>query len=119
VINWFWCVAESGQRNSTVSHIAFGPQQQHEAELHTQYNEALKAHAVREELWEAQVKPGPEPEERLGTLILASDFTYEGLVHCLYRGQPLFGIVGAEGGQFLGDHRFNGSKLAYPVRCHS
>jgi hypothetical protein len=113
VTNWFWCVAESGERNSTVSHIAFGPQQQHEKELQALRQVELEKHRVAHEMWEAQRQASsqhPEPEEPLNTLILASDFTYEGLVHCLHRGQPLFGIVGAEGGQFLGDSQFNGSE---------
>ena len=35
---------------------------------------------------------------------MASDFTFEGLVQCLNFGQPLYGIIGAEGGQFIGGH---------------
>ena len=35
---------------------------------------------------------------------MSSDFTFEGLVRCLNLGQPLYGIIGSEGGQFIGGH---------------
>ena len=35
---------------------------------------------------------------------MASEFTFEGLVRCLNLGQPLYGIIGSEGGQFIGGH---------------
>ena len=47
---------------------------------------------------------GAEPEKPLLALIMASDFTFEGLVQCLNFGQPLYGIIGSEGGQFIGGH---------------
>jgi hypothetical protein len=87
----------------------------------------LEDYDVRKKLWEAQKKAidkqykdpgaagsaahrkeletlGPEPEEPLIALLMASDFTFEGLVQCLNFGQPLYGIIGAEGGQFIGGH---------------
>jgi hypothetical protein len=81
VTNWFWCVAESGERNSTVSHIAFGPQQQREKELHNSRQVELEKYRVAHEMWEARrqaISQHPEPEEPLDPLILASDFTYAG-----------------------------------------
>lgn len=35
---------------------------------------------------------------------MSADFTFEGLVRCLNIGQPLYGIIGSEGGQFVGGH---------------
>src|SRR5215831_9030663 len=86
-----------------------------------------RAVVVRKKMWEVQKKAvdkqfkdpgaagseahqkelemlGPEPEEPLIALIMASDFTFEGLVQCLNFGQPLYGIIGSEGGQFIGGH---------------
>ena len=35
---------------------------------------------------------------------MSADFTFEGMVRCLNIGQPLYGIIGSEGGQFVGGH---------------
>ena len=47
---------------------------------------------------------GPEPVKPLEPLLMSADFTFEGMVRCLNIGQPLFGIIGSEGGQFVGGH---------------
>ena len=47
---------------------------------------------------------GPEPEQPLAPLIMSSEFTFEGMVRCLNLGQPQYGIIGSEGGQFIGGH---------------
>ena len=47
---------------------------------------------------------GLEPEKPLGSLLMNTEFTIEGLVSCLRTGQPLYGIIGSEGGQFIGGH---------------
>ena len=47
---------------------------------------------------------GPEPEKPLAPLIMSSEFTFEGMVRCLNLGQPQYGIIGSEGGQFIGGH---------------
>ena len=49
-------------------------------------------------------KLGLAPEKPLDPLIMSSEFTFEGLVRCLNLGQPLYGIIGSEGGQFIGGH---------------
>ena len=124
---WFWCVAESGERKTATDDQAFAPQKQHEKQLRERHKVELEDYDVRKKLWEAQKKAidkqykdpgaagseahrqeletlGPEPEEPLIALLMASDFTFEGLVQCLNFGQPLYGIIGAEGGQFIGGH---------------
>ncbi len=120
---WFWCIAESGERKTATDSEAFAPQKQHEKKLHAKYKEAMEDYDTRKTMWEAQSKAiekeyrdpgeagseaherereqlGAEPEEPLIALIMASDFTFEGLVQCLNFGQPLYGIIGSEGGQF-------------------
>ena len=124
---WFWCIAESGERKTATDNEAFAPQKQHERKLHAKYKEAMEDYDTRKTMWEAQSKAiekqyrdpgeagseahekereqlGAEPEEPLIALIMASDFTFEGLVQCLNFGQPLYGIIGSEGGQFIGGH---------------
>jgi hypothetical protein len=125
--NWFWCIAESGERKTATDDHAFAPQKQHEKQLRARHKVELEAYNVRKAMWEAQKKAidkqfkdpgaagseahqkelerlGPEPEEPLAPLIMSSEFTFEGMVRCLKLGQPLYGIIGSEGGQFIGGH---------------
>jgi hypothetical protein len=123
---WFWCLGVSGERKTSTDEHAHAPQNQREHQLHARHKVELEDYKRRHKMWEARSKAidkqhkgqaagseahqkeietlGPEPEEPLNTLIMASDFTYEGMVHCLHLGQPLYGIIGSEGGQFLGGH---------------
>jgi hypothetical protein len=124
---WFWCIAESGERKTATDDQAFAPQKQHEQHLHARHEVELKDYEVRHKMWEAQSKAiekdfkksgaagseahqialeklGLAPDKPLLPLLMASDFTFEGLVHCLNLGQPLYGIIGSEGGQFIGGH---------------
>jgi Protein of unknown function (DUF3987) len=125
--SWFWCVAESGERKTATDDQAFAPQKQHEKQLRTRHKVELEDYEVRRKMWEAQAKAiekqfkdpgaagseahqkeleklGPAPEKPLDPLIMSSEFTFEGLVRCLNLGQPLYGIIGSEGGQFIGGH---------------
>jgi Protein of unknown function (DUF3987) len=122
---WLWCVAESGERKTATDDLAFATQKQREHQLHADHPVELERYKVRRRMWEAQTKAidkrhkdaagseahqieleklGPEPEKPLDPLIMATDFTFEGMVNCLKLGQPLYGIIGAEGGQFIGGH---------------
>jgi hypothetical protein len=125
--SWFWCVAESGERKTATDDQAFAPQKQHEKQLRARHKVELEDYEVRRKMWEAQAKAiekqfkdpgaagseahqkeleklGPAPEKPLDPLIMSSEFTFEGLVRCLNLGQPLYGIIGSEGGQFIGGH---------------
>src|SRR5262249_33974668 len=122
---WRGCVAESGERKTATDDLAFATQKQREHQLHADHPVELERYKVRRRMWEAQTKAidkrhkdaagskahqidleklGPEPEKPLDPLIMATDFTFEGMVNCLKLGQPLYGIIGAEGGQFIGGH---------------
>jgi hypothetical protein len=124
---WFWCVAESGERKTATDDHAFAPQKQHERQLRIRNKVEIETYDVRKTMWEAQKKAidkqfkdpgaagseahqkeleklGPEPEKPLDPLIMSSEFTFEGLVRCLNLGQPIYGIIGSEGGQFIGGH---------------
>ena len=124
---WFWCIAESGERKTATDDQAFAPQKQREQHLHARHEVELKDYEVRHKMWEAQSKAiekdfkksgaagseahqialeklGLAPDKPLLPLLMASDFTFEGLVQCLNFGQPLYGIIGSEGGQFIGGH---------------
>jgi hypothetical protein len=127
ISSWFWCVAESGERKTATDDQAFAPQKQHEKQLRARHKVALEDYEVRRKMWEAQAKAiekqfkdpgaagseahrkeleklGPVPEKPLDPLMMSSEFTFEGLVRCLNLGQPLYGIIGSEGGQFIGGH---------------
>ena len=124
---WFWCVAELGERKTATDDHAFAPQKQHERQLRICHKVEIETYDVRETMWEAQrnaidkqfknpgaagseahqkelEKLGPELEKPLDPLIMSSEFTFEGLVRCLNLGQPIYGIIGSEGGQFIGGH---------------
>ena len=124
---WFWCVAELGERKTATDDHAFAPQKQHERQLRIRHKVEIETYDVRKTMWEAQKKAidkqfkdpgaagseahqkeleklGPEPEKPLDPLIMSSEFTFEGLVRCLNLGQPIYGIIGSEGGQFIGGH---------------
>jgi hypothetical protein len=126
VTNWGWCAAVSGERKTATDSKAFAPQKQRQAKLHASRQVELEAYQVAHEMWDAQIKSldrkyknegagseahkqergmlGPEPEEPLSALLMSVDFTYEGLTRCLHIGQPIYGIIGSEGGQFIGGH---------------
>jgi hypothetical protein len=123
---WFWSIAESGERKTTIDDQAHWPQKQREKHLHDCREVELEEYEVSRKIWEARNEAikkqykgqevgseahqkelkllGPKPEEPLLALLTASDFTFEGLVQCLRAGQPLYGIIGSEGGQFIGGH---------------
>src|SRR5262249_42789806 len=123
---WFWCIAESGERKTATDDQAFGPQKDRERYLYACHKVELEDYELHHKMWQARAKAidkeyrkeaagseahqkeletlGPEPEKPLIPLIMVSDFTFEGLVRCLNSGQPLCGIIGAEGGQFFGGH---------------
>jgi hypothetical protein len=124
----FLCpMAESGERKTTVDGYAFAAQQRFEQKLRVNRAAELETYRIRHAAWEAQAKAiakqyqkpgeagsaahqkeleqlGPEPVKPLEALLMSADFTFEGMVRCLNIGQPLFGIIGSEGGQFVGGH---------------
>jgi hypothetical protein len=124
---WFWLIAISGERKTAVDERAFSAQDQREQQLHARSQVELEEYEVRCKMWEAQAKAiekdfkktgeagseahrieleklGGKPLKPLDSLLKATDFTIEGLEDCLDFGQPLYGIIGAEGGQFIGGH---------------
>jgi hypothetical protein len=124
----FLCpIAESGERKTSIDGHAFAAQQRWEQQLRVNRTAELERYRVRHEAWDAKSKAiakqykdpgaagsqahqqelerlGPEPEKPLEALLMSADFTFEGMVRCLNIGQPLFGIIGSEGGQFVGGH---------------
>jgi hypothetical protein len=120
-------LAESGERKTTVDGHAFAAQQRWEQKLRVNRAVELEAFRVSHATWEAKSKAiakqyqkpgeagsqahqkeleqlGPEPEKPLEPLLMSAEFTFEGLVRCLNIGQPIYGIIGSEGGQFVGGH---------------
>jgi hypothetical protein len=127
---WFWCIAESGERKTATDEKAFRPQSDYEKNLRARYEVELSDYNVQNSMWAAQAKAiekqfkdlgsagseahskaleklGPAPKKPLGALIMSSDFTFEGLVRSLTLGQAVYGIIGSEGGQFIGGHGMN------------
>ena len=128
VSNWFWCVAESGERKTATDDHAFAPQKQHEKtaprraqsgawktttcarRCGRRRSKAIEKQfkdpgAAGSEAHQKELESSSVPNRRSrSALIMASDFTFEGMVQCLNLGQPLYGIIGSEGGQFIGGH---------------
>jgi Protein of unknown function (DUF3987) len=124
----FFCpIALSGERKTSVDGYAFAAQLRWEQKLRNTRAAELETYRVRHAAWDAQSKAiakqykdpgaagseahqrelellGPEPVKPLEPLLTSSDFTFEGLVRALDLGQPLYGIMGSEGGQFVGGH---------------
>jgi hypothetical protein len=136
--SWFWISARSGERKDTVDDWAFGPQKRHERDLKRARVAAMAAHEVKNKMWKSEAKAietefkkkgaagsdahqkalerlGPEPEAPLETVFMSSNFTYEGLFNSLNIGQPIYGIVGTEGGQFLGGHGMKSENRLHTV----
>jgi hypothetical protein len=124
---WFWCIAESGERKTSTDYEAFGAFKEREQRLRACHDIEVEEYDIRHRMWEAQIKAvekqfkqmgaagseahenelrkvGPEPQEPLEPLLMSAEFTYEGMCIHLQRGQPLYGIIGSEGGQFVGGH---------------
>jgi hypothetical protein len=124
---WFWCVAGSGERKTSTDYEAFAAFKEREKRLRACRDIEMADFDVRHRIWEAQIKAtekhykemgsagsvahenelralGPEPQEPLDPLLMSAEFTYEGMCVHLDRGQPLYGIIGSEGGQFIGGH---------------
>jgi hypothetical protein len=124
---WFWCIAVSGERKTSTDYEAFAPFKEREKRLRACRDIEMADFDLRHRIWEAQIKAieeqfkqmgsagsaahedalrklGPEPQEPLEPLLMSAEFTYEGMCVHLQRGQPLYGIIGSEGGQFVGGH---------------
>jgi Protein of unknown function (DUF3987) len=124
---YVWTIAESGERKTSIDRRAFAAHVQREQKLRIDQISELERYRIEHATWEAQSKAiarefqklgeagsaahreelqklGPEPEKPLEPLMIGAEFTYEGLVRCLKMGQPLYGIIGSEGGQFVGGH---------------
>jgi Protein of unknown function (DUF3987) len=120
-------IAESGERRTSVDNWAFAAQRKFEQRLRVNRAAELERYRVEHAIWEAKSKAiakdfnklggadseahrkeleklGPAPVKPLEPLLMGADFTFEGMVRCLDIGQPLYGIIGSEGGQFAGGH---------------
>jgi hypothetical protein len=124
---WFWCVAVSGERKTSTDYEAFSAFKEREKRLRACRDMEIADYDLRSRIWQAQIKAiekhykelgsagsaaheselrklGPAPQEPLDPLLMSAEFTYEGMCVHLERGQPLYGIIGSEGGQFIGGH---------------
>jgi hypothetical protein len=117
---WFLTVAESGERKSAVDGEAMRCARDVERELAKSYIDALTAHDIELEAWNAskteakKKKPaqladslralGPEPLPPLRPNLIAGDFTAEGLAKLLAMGRPSLGAFTDEAALVFGGH---------------
>lgn len=118
---WFITVAESGERKSAVDAEAMRPAREYEKQLASDYADACEAHAIEIERWnadkgdargkakgaalsEALRSLGPEPPPPLRQVIIAADFTAEGLAKLLVAGRPSIGAFTDEAALVFGGH---------------
>jgi hypothetical protein len=121
---WLLTIAESGERKSAVDGEAMRAVREIERALATKYEDALKEHSaelaewtVRKEhassearkrggadLADALLALGVEPPPPLKPMIVAADFTAEGLAKLLLAGRPSIGAFTDEAGLVFGGH---------------
>ena len=125
--DFLWSIGDTGERKSTIDEYTFAAHDQYETKLRLKQAVEREAQRVEHKAWETQSKAiahafrklgeagsdahkkaltelGPEPPKPLNSIYMSANFTIEGLHSCLNLGQPFYGIVGSEGGQFVGGH---------------
>ncbi len=129
-----WCltVAESGERKSAVDSEAMRPAREYEKLLAADYTAACDAHANELETWNAQRDTakgearkhkgegladalraqGPEPMPPLRPVVIAADFTAEGLAKLLAAGRPSIGAFTDEAALVFGGHGMTKESVA-------
>lgn len=129
-----WCltVAESGERKSAVDSEAMRPARDYERVLAADYIAACDAHAIELEAWNAQRDiakgearkhkgaglsdalraHGPEPLPPLRPVVIAADFTAEGLAKLLAAGRPSIGAFTDEAALVFGGHGMTKESVA-------
>ena len=121
---WFLSVAESGERKSAVDSQAMRPAREHEKGLASAYDAEAEAHRTQMEEWEARCSKarsmakkaggigladalreiGPAPPPPLRPIVIAADFTAEGLAKLLAVGLPSMGAFTDEAALVFGGH---------------
>lgn len=129
---WFLSVAESGERKSAVDGEAMRPAREHERGLAHAYEAEAATHAAAMEEWEAlrdkakreAMKAGgvglaaalqaigPAPPPPLRPIIIAADFTAEGLAKLLAAGLPSVGTFTDEAALVFGGHGMSKETVA-------
>lgn len=124
---WFLSVAESGERKSAVDSEAMRPAREFEKGLAVGYEVEAQAHADAMEQWQARRDKasadakkaggaglaaalqsiGPAPPPPLRPIIIAADFTAEGLAKLLAVGLPSMGAFTDEAALVFGGHGMN------------
>ncbi|MEQ9123981.1 MAG: YfjI family protein, partial [Alphaproteobacteria bacterium] len=119
-------IAVSGERKSSCDRLLMAPVHAFQRELVEEHRSEAQAYKDAHALWDVQHKEilrtakkdavgaeadlrnlGPEPEEPLSPVILASEPTLEGLVKLLANGRPSIGLFTDEGGGFIGGYSMN------------
>ena len=121
---WFLSVAESGERKSAVDSEAMRPAREYEKGLASAYDAEAEAHRTAMEEWEARCSKarsvakkvggmgladalreiGPAPPPPLRPIVIAADFTAEGLAKLLAAGLPSMGAFTDEAALVFGGH---------------
>lgn len=121
---WFLSVAESGERKSAVDSEAMRPAREHERGLARAYEAEAEVHRTAMEEWEARCSKarvnakksggaglsdalreiGPAPPPPLRPIVVAADFTAEGLAKLLAAGLPSMGAFTDEAALVFGGH---------------
>jgi len=121
---WFLSVAESGERKSAVDSEAMRPAREYEKGLANAYDAEAQAHESAMEEWNARRDKakadakkkggmglaeslqviGPAPPPPLRPIVIAADFTAEGLAKLLAAGLPSMGAFTDEAALVFGGH---------------
>ena len=127
---WFLTVAESGERKSAVDSEAMRAARDYEKSLAAEYATQGQAYAAEVEEWNARKEAakkqakggeglgealrniGPEPPPPLRPVLIAADFTAEGLAKLLAAGRPTIGAFTDEAALVFGGHGMNRESVA-------
>lgn len=130
ISNFFFTIANSGDRKTTADRMALRPVAEYEAALRASFDEEHLRYRDEVSIWEGErkrilgdrkssvddkrrqlAKMEAEPQPPPIPFLTSTEPTWEGLVKQLEKGYPSQGLYSSEGGQFLGgfgmskDHR--------------
>ncbi len=120
--DYFFTIALSGDRKTSVDNFALVPAKDRQAALHLKYEAEIKEYINKRDAYAAErskilknkktnygqktdaLATLEEPQEPASGMITCGEPTIEGLANVMTRNQPTVGIFNSEGGAFIGGH---------------